>query len=470
MDPLPPLGSPLRPVRVAVVGAGPAGFFTAEALLKSAAPVFDVDVIERLPTPFGLVRSGVAPDHQQIKSVHRTFEKTAAHRRFRFLGNVEVGRQLSVAELSVHYDQVVYAIGSAADRRLGIPGEELTGSHAATAFVGWYNGHPDFVGFPFELGHPRVAVVGVGNVALDVARILLRSPEELARTDIAAHAVQALRQSRVREVVLLARRGPAQAAFDVKELREIAAVPGVRVVLDPAQLAPEAERLAELDLATRRGVEAMLALATAEPRAAERTLRLEFLASPAEVLGDERGHVRGLKVERTALQATTDGQVRAVGTGRFFELEVGAVFRSVGYRGVPLPGLPFDERAGVIPNLEGRILDGAPPIPGHYAVGWCRRGPTGVIGTNKSDAHGVVERMVADVPSLPAAFEDRRTREAVDALLASRDVRVTSFSDWAALDAVEIATGKDQGKIREKFVSVEQMMNHLLRARQGQGG
>ena len=471
MDPLQPLGSPRRPVRVAVVGAGPAGFFTAEALLKSASPVFDVDVIERLPTPFGLVRSGVAPDHQQIKSVHKTFEKTAANQRFRFLGNVEVGRQLSVAELCAHYDQVVYAIGSAADRRLGVPGEELTGSYAATAFVGWYNGHPDFVAFPFDLQHPRVVVVGVGNVALDEARILLRSPEELARTDIAAHAVEALRKSRVREVVLLARRGPAQAAFDVKELREVAAVPGVRVRLDPTQLAAEAARLPELDLGTRRSVEAMLALAGAEPGAAERTLRLEFLASPTEFLGDESGHLRAVRVERTDLRPTTDGQVKAVGTGRFFELEAGAVFRSVGYRGVPLPGLPFDERAGVIPNLEGRILDGAPPIPGHYAVGWCRRGPTGVIGTNKSDAHAVVERMVADVPALPAAFEDRRTRAAIDALLSSRDARVTTFADWATLDAVEIATGRGQGKIREKFVSVEQMMNHLLRARgEPQGG
>jgi ferredoxin--NADP+ reductase len=450
-------------VRVAVVGAGPAGFFTAEALLKSQAPLFDVDVLERLPTPFGLVRSGVAPDHQQIKSVHKTFEKTAAHGRFRFLGNVQVGRQVSVAELSLHYDQVVYAIGSAADRRLGIPGEELTGSYAATAFVGWYNGHPDFVDFPFDLSHPRAVVVGVGNVALDVARILLRSPDELARTDIAGHALKALRESAVREVVLLARRGPAQAAFDVKELRELAAVPGVRVALEPSQLAPEAGRLAELDLATRRSVEAMLALAVAEPTPAERTLRLEFLASPAELLDDGRGHVRAVRVQRNELRALPDGDARAHGTGHFFELEAGAVFRSVGYRGVPLEGLPFDDTRGVIPNLEGRILDGAPAKGAHYAVGWCRRGPTGVIGTNKSDANAVAERMVADVPTLPGAFDDRRTHAAIDELLASRDARVTSFADWAKLDAVEIATGRERGKIREKFVSVEQMMNQLLR-------
>jgi ferredoxin--NADP+ reductase len=243
----------------------------------------------------------------------------------------------------------------------------------------------------------------------------------------------------------------------------------VRVVLDRAQLAEAEGRLAELDLGARRSVEAMLTLATAAPVAAERTLRLEFLASPREILGDGAGHVRGVRVERNELRPLPDGEVRARGTGAFFELEAGAVFRSVGYRGVPLPGLPFDDQAGIIPNLEGRILDGAPPIPGHYAVGWCRRGPTGVIGTNKSDAAAVVERMVADVATLPAAFEDRRTRESIDALLAGRDVRVTSFSDWAHLDAVEVATGKDRGKIREKFVSVEQMMNQLL-ARKAQGG
>jgi ferredoxin/flavodoxin---NADP+ reductase len=460
----PPLGSSERPVRVAVVGAGPAGFFTAEALLKSAAPVFDVDVLERLPTPFGLVRSGVAPDHQQIKTVHKTFEKTSAHERFRFLGNVRVGWDVSAAELQRHYDQVVYAIGSASDRRLGLPGEELTGSYAATAFVGWYNAHPDFAAHPFDLSHPRVVVVGVGNVAMDIARVLLRDPDELATTDIASHALEALRRSRVREVVMLARRGPAQAAFDVKELRDIAALNGVQVVLDAAQLAPEAERKDQLSAGARRGVEAMLAMAQAAPRPGARTLRLEFLASPRELLGDAQGHLRAVQVERTELVAGLGGELLAAGTGRTFELEAGALFRSVGYRGVPLAGVPFDAKAGVIPNLDGRVLgDAGVPVPGQYAVGWCRRGPTGVIGTNKADAAAVAQRMVADVPSLAPAAPALRGRSAIDALLADRDLKVTSFSDWTTLDTVEIATGRARGKLREKFVSVEQMMNHLLR-------
>ena len=467
--PTAPLGSPERPVRVAVVGAGPAGFFTAEALLRRGAPVFDVDVLERLPTPFGLVRAGVAPDHQQIKNVHKVFEKTASHDRFRFLGNVRVGRDLSVRELATHYDQVVFAIGSASDRRLGIPGEELTGSHAATAFVGWYNTHPDFVDFPFELGHERAVVVGAGNVAMDVARVLLRDPEELAVTDMGAHALEALRRSRVREVVLLVRRGPAQAAFDLRELRDLAALKGVRVSIDRRQLEAEGPRLEELDPVAKKRVEYMLELAGAEPKPAARTLRLEFLASPVELLGDEHGHVRAVRVERNRLERTAAGELRAVGSGDAFEIEAGAVFRSVGYRGAPLDGVPFDPRAGVIDNRDGRVVDGGSVVTGQYAVGWCRRGAIGVIGTNKADAQEVAERMIEDVPRLRPADEARRARAAVDGLLSERDVRVTSFADWSALDAVEIASGRDRGKIREKFRSVDAMMNHLLRSVGGVG-
>jgi ferredoxin--NADP+ reductase len=447
MPPSAPLGSSSSPVRVAIVGAGPAGFFTAEALLKSTAACFDVDVLERLPTPFGLVRAGVAPDHQQIKSVHKVFEKTAAHERFRFLGNVHVSRDLLVGELAQHYDQVVYAIGSAGDRRLGVPGEELAGSHAATAFVGWYNAHPDFADFPFDLQH------------------------ELAKTDIASPALKALWRSQVREVVLLARRGPAQAAFDLRELRAIAALEGVQVVLNRAQLEEViAQRSPELDEATRRTIDGMLALAAPPDGKAERTLRLEFLASPVELLSNAAGRVRAVRVERTALTRDPDGEYRAVGTGSTFELQAGLVFRSVGYRGVPLDGVPFDAGAGVIANRDGRVLDQGQVRAGQYAVGWCRRGATGVIGTNKADANALVERMVADVPTLAPVAPERRTRAAIDHLLASRDVRVTTFADWGVLDEVEISTGRQRGKVREKFVSIEQMMNHLLRTERSPGG
>ncbi len=459
-------GTAARPLRVAVVGAGPAGFFTAEALLKRDAPVFSVDVLERLPTPFGLVRAGVAPDHQKIKSVTRTFEKTAKAERFRFLGNVEVGKDVSAAELAAHYDAVVYAVGSPGDRRLGVPGEELTGSHAATAFVGWYNAHPDFRDFPFDLSTPRAVVVGIGNVALDISRVLLRDPEELAKTDIAGHALQALRQSKVREVVVVARRGPAQAAFTPGELEDIGALSGVAVRLDLAAVEAELKDAAALEPQAKKNLEVMLKVGRQAPERADRTLRLEFCRSPVEVLG-AGGRVRGVRFEQNELLRRPDG-VSARGTGHFAELEAGLVFRSVGYFGTPLPGVPFDAKAGVIPNVGGRVTEapGGAVRRGTYAVGWIRRGPLGVIGTNKADGVAVAERIVEDAPGLLPAADARRTPAAVDALLAGRKVRVTTYADWSVLDVAETAAGQERGKIREKYTSVEEMMNALLRTGQ----
>lgn len=451
------LGSPTRPVRVAVVGAGPAGFFTAEALLRCESPLFDVDVFERLPTPFGLVRAGVAPDHQKIKAVTKTFERTAKSQRFRFLGNVEVGRDVHASELAAHYDQVVYAFGSASDRRLGIPGEELGGCHSATAFVGWYNAHPDFRDFPFHLDTERAVVVGVGNVAMDISRLLLKSPEELARTDIAHHAVEALRASRIREVVLLARRSPAHAAFDPRELLDISALPGVSVQLDRAAVEADAKTPERWDARQKKNLEIMLELSRGERNAGDRLLRLEFNASPVELVGDAGGRVQRVRVERNASLVDERGRAVARGTGLFFELETGLVFRSIGYVGLPMPGVPFDEKAGVIPNQEGRVG------PGVYAVGWIRRGPLGVIGTNKADAQMVAEHMIADVPGLPAADPAARSHAAIDALLAKRKIQVATYDDWLHLDLVEVSEGRAAGKLREKFASVEQMMAELLR-------
>lgn len=445
---------------MAVVGAGPAGFFTADALLRCEAPRFDVDVFERLPTPFGLVRAGVAPDHQKIKAVTRTFERTAAQARFRFLGNVEVGRDLSAEELRAHYDQVVYAVGSSSDRRLGIPGEELAGCHAATAFVGWYNAHPDFRDFPFDLGVERAVVVGAGNVAMDISRVLLKDPAELARTDIARHAVAALSTSRIREVVLLARRGPAHAAFDPRELADIAALPGVGVELDLAQVEADARAATDLDGRQHKNLELMRELGQARPPR-ERRLRLEFHASPVAVLGERR--VEGVRVERNATVREADGTLVARGTGHTFELAAGLVFRSIGYRGLPLPGVPFDARAGTIPNLDGRVT-GAPAT---YAVGWIRRGPLGVIGTNKADAQLVAERMIEDVAGLPAREAASVSHAAIDAVLVARGLQVTTYQDWLHLDALEVEEGRAGGKLREKVASVEAMMNHLLARRGG---
>ncbi|MDP1827741.1 MAG: FAD-dependent oxidoreductase [Archangium sp.] len=447
-----------RPVRVAIVGAGPAGFFTADALLRLDSPRFEVDIFERLPTPFGLVRSGVAPDHQKIKGVTRTFEKTAKHQRFRFFGNVTIGRDLSHDELAAHYDQVVYAVGSSTDRRLGIPGEELMGCHAATAFVGWYNAHPDFRDFPFDLKVERAVVVGVGNVAIDIARVLLRDRGELARTDIAGLALAALEASTIHEVVLLARRGPAQAAFTAVELEDLTHLASIGVKVDPAQLQLDAAQLEALDVNSRRNVELMRKLA-ANPRETARTLRLEFLASPVELLDDGNGRVCGVKVERNELLGD-----KARGTGQFFELSAGLVFRSIGYFGEPIAGVPFDAKAGIIPNVEGRVTrtPGGEVVPHLYAVGWIRRSPIGVIGTNKADGQAVADRLVEDVAKLPAA--PPRPESEMMALLAQRRIKVTSFHEWAKLDELEVAAGREKGKVREKFDTVTAMMNELLRS------
>lgn len=427
-------------MKVAVVGAGPAGFFTAEALLKQD---FEVDLIERLPTPFGLVRSGVAPDHQKLKSVTKAFEKIAKLPRFRFLGNVTVGKDVTADELAAHYDQVVYAVGSSTDRHLGIPGEKLVGSHAATEFVGWYNAHPDFREARFELDVERAVVIGVGNVALDIARVLLRDRDELAKTDIFGPALAALKKSPIREVVLVARRGPVQAAFTPVELEDIAELPAIGIQLDPEQLEVTESDFVHGDAAARRNVELMQQLA-ANPRKGERTLRIEFMASPVELLGDQR--VERLRLERNEL---VNGRAR--GTGKFFELETGLVFRSIGYFGERLPGVPFDPTTGIIPNHEGRVL------PRIYAVGWIRRTATGVIGTNKVDAHTVVEKMLEDAVTLPDL-----ARGGITTLLEERGVRVTTWDDWTKLDRLEVAAGQKLGKVREKFASVSAMLEALL--------
>jgi ferredoxin--NADP+ reductase len=368
------------------------------------------------------------------------------------------------AELLAHYDQVVYAIGSSGDRRLGIPGEELAGCHAGTAFVGWYNGHPDFRDCPFDLTTKRAVVVGAGNVALDIARVLLRSRDELAKTDIPAYALEALEKSPLEEVVLLARRGPAQAAFTAGELEDIAALTDVAVRVDAAQLAVDAATLAALDANARRNVEVLRRLAEAPKAGARRTLRLEFLASPVEVLGGEDGRVRGVKVERNALVAQ-GGEVRARGTGECFELDAGIVFRSIGYRGQPVPGVPFDVKAGIIPNVDGRVTgsSGGQVVPRVYAVGWIRRGPLGVIGTNKADGVAVAERMVEDVGSLPTV--ERPSPDELPRVLAERGVEVATYSDWLAIDRLEVEAGKEKGKVREKLTRIEDMLNAMLRNR-----
>ena len=461
---MPEPGTTDVPLRVAIIGAGPTGFYTADQLLKEGGPVVEVDLYDRLPTPFGLVRYGVAPDHQKIKSVTAAFDKVARHPRFRFFGNVELGKHVTVDDLRHHYHQIVYTTGAQTDRRMGIPGEDLGGSHPATEFVAWYNGHPDYRDAQFDLSVERAAVVGVGNVAIDVARVLCRTPEELALTDIAEHALDALSRSRIREVYLLGRRGPAQAAFtnpEIKELGELEdadiTVPAAEAELDPAtrawlEKAP--------DRATQKKVEIIRSYADRPRTGKSRLLTLRFLVSPVEVVDAGDGRVDGLTLVRNTLTATPSGTLQAKATGEGARLSVGLVFRSVGYRGVPLPGVPFNETWGVILNERGRVLDPETkqPIVGEYTAGWIKRGPTGVIGTNKPDAAETVQGMLEDVRARRTLAPAEPTAEAAERMVRERQPQWLSYADWLAIDEIEVARGRAAGRPRIKFTGIEEML------------
>lgn len=457
------------PLRVAVVGSGPAGFFVAQHLLSRNEIVVTVDMYERLPAPFGLVRFGVAPDHEEIKRVARSFEKVAARPTFRFFGNVEVGRHLTLDDLRRHYHMICFATGAQADRRMGIPGEDLSGSHAATEFVAWYNGHPDYRDRVFDLTVERAAVVGVGNVAVDVARILCRTPEELSRTDIADYALEALARSRIREVYMLGRRGPLQAAFTNAEVKELGELPGADIRVLPEELELDPLSRAELekseDRALRRKLEILQEFSQRAPSGKPRCLTIRFLVSPVELVGDSQGRVRALRLVRNRLCPDGKGGLRAEPTGQYEELPVGLVFRSVGYQGVPIEGLPFDPKQGVVPNQGGRVVDpgSGEPLIGLYVAGWIKRGPTGVIGTNKPDAAETVEKMWQDLargaflqPELPAPSE-------VERLVAARQPRLVDYAGWRKIDEMETAAGARQGRPRVKFTSEEEFLAALGR-------
>lgn len=460
------LGTAERPLRVAIVGAGPAGFYAAEALLKQKDLACRIDFFNRLPTPYGLVREGVAPDHQSIKAVTRVYDKLAAGETVRYFGNVTFGRDLTHEELRRNYDQIVYAVGAQSDRRMGIPGEDLAGSMPATIFVGWYNGHPDYRDLAPDLSCERVVVVGNGNVAMDVTRILVSDPDELAKTDIADHALEVLRASKVREVVMLGRRGPAQAAFTNPELKEFGELDGVDVIVDPQDVALDELSAAALadDKTATKNVEMLKAYAARGAAGAPRRIVMRFLVSPVEVVGED-GRVAAVRIERNRLVQSADGSMRPKGTGEHETLECGMILRSVGYKGVPLPGVPFDEASGTIPNVGGRVVTAAAaePVPGEYVVGWAKRGPSGVIGTNKPDAGATVVAMVEDAATLPGA-EDPGD---VAALLRERGVDYVSYADWKILDAHEAQSGAAIGRPRVKVTRVPEMMEIIHRGRAG---
>jgi len=446
-------------MRVAIIGSGPAGFYAAEALLKRADAVIDVDMFDRLPTPYGLVRGGVAPDHQKIKTVIRVFASTAARPTFRFLGNVQLGRDLLVEELRAHYDQIVYATGNEADRRLGIPGEGIARCTPATVFVGWYNGHPDYRKAQIDLSVERVAVIGNGNVAIDAARILLRTGEELEKTDIAAHALDALRASRVREVFLLGRRGPEQAAFSSAELKELGTMAAADPVVDPRELADCAETTGNAE--TDRNLKLLRAFAARAPRPGTKKLHLRFLVSPTEILADAAGRVASLRLERNRLEARSDGTFAARGTGEIEALDAGMVLPAIGYAAERIAGVPYDEKARIIANQDGRVIDplSRAVVANEYVVGWARSGPQGLIGEHKRASADVVKHMIEDGAGLvPRTLPER---DAILARLRARGVQPVSFSDWKQLDDAEVARGARRGAPRDKIVDVGAMLELL---------
>jgi ferredoxin/flavodoxin---NADP+ reductase len=445
-------------IRIAVVGSGPAGFYTAGHLLKESGPAVEVDMFERLPTPWGLVRSGVAPDHPKIKSVTRIYEKTAAHPRFRFFGNVELGRDISREELAEHYHAIVYATGSPTDRSLGIPGEDLPGSHPATDFVGWYNGHPDYPDHDFDLSCERAVVIGNGNVALDVARMLTLTHDELAVTDIADHALHALDASEIREIVVVGRRGPAQAAFTNPELLELGELADADVIVDHEEL-ERALAVADPDMdpTSERNVSVLRDYAKRSPTGKSKRVVLRFLLSPIELIGDGRG-VRRVVLARNVLQASEDGRLRAEPTGETETIEAGLVMRAIGYRGIALPGVPFDERSATIPNEDGRVSGPSGPLPGEYAVGWIKRGPSGVIGTNKKDAQETVDAILADLATDTHLRPAEPDPQAIEHLLRERLPALVTYEGWSEIDRHEQSLGEPHGRPRVKLTRIEELL------------
>ena len=421
-------------------------------------------MFDRLPTPYGLVRGGVAPDHPKIKSVTRMYERLAAHPGFRFLGNVQVGGDIEHDELMALYDAVIYATGAQTDRHLGIPGEELAGSHAATEFVGWYNGHPDYRDRCFELSSTSAVVVGMGNVAMDVTRILASSMDELTPTDLSLHALDALRASKLETIYVLGRRGPAQAAFTNPELKELGELAEADIIVDASEIVLDEHSAHQLtgheDRAAEKNLHTLHEFAARKPKGKKRRIVLRFLVSPIEILGNSR--VEGVKLARNRLVRAPGSELKAEATGQTEILPAGLIFRSVGYQGVAVPGVPFDQRAGVIPNVEGRVLVAPGALEmrrGVYVVGWIKRGPSGVIGTNKPDSAETADRLLEDLDRGIITPRPRGSRTMVDQLLQSRGVQVVSFEDWKKLDTLEQARGKPRGAPREKFTSIPEMLD-----------
>ena len=447
--------------RVAIVGAGPAGAYAAGQLLASRQRP-EVDLFERLPTPWGLLRGGVAPDHQEIKALDKLFEEEVMRPGCRFFGNVELGTDITHDDLLRHYSAVIYAVGAQTDKSLGIKGEDLPGSLPATDFVGWYNGHPDRRALAPDLNVRRAVIIGNGNVAADVARVLTRDVAELERTDIADHALAALRESTIEEVVVLGRRGPAQAAFTNAELRELGHMDGVGLRVAPEEIELDALSQEWLDgeasFTARQNVKLLSEFAQRPAGDAARRIELRFLRSPVAILGDAR--VEAIEVARNELYRDDGGAIRARSTEGVETIECGLILRSVGYRAVPLPGVPFDERNYVLPNERGRVLDAASgrPAPGVYAVGWIKRGPTGILGTNKRDAAETVACLIEDLDAGAVPDPPHAGAASIDALLAERKPGHVTFDGWRAIDRHEVDRGRPDDRPRVKLSDPDELI------------
>jgi ferredoxin--NADP+ reductase len=455
------LGAADRPLRLAVVGAGPAGLYAAESLLRRRDIFLTIDVFNRFPTPFGLVRDGVAPDHQSIKAVARIFDRVLADPRVRFFGNVTYGVDIRRRELKQLYHQIVYAVGAQADRRMSIPGEDLPNSFPAISFVGWYNGHPDYRDLTVDLSCERAVVIGNGNVAMDVTRILVTSPDALAGTDIADHALERLRHSKIREVVVLGRRGPVQASFTTPEIKELGKLEGVDVIVDPRNLQLDAasKSAMEEDRTAKANLRILHDYAARADHTAPRRIILRFLASPVEIIGAD-GRITALRIEQNELVVDPNGALRSRGVGQFETIPAGLVLRSIGYRSVPIEGVPFDPATSTINNVAGQVVhpNTGEVVHGEYVVGWAKRGPTGLIGNNRPDAAATVDAMAADLSALQRLRDHRRDPSQIEALLRERGIDYVTYGDWQILDQYEVAAGRAQGRPRVKVTTVPEMM------------
>ncbi len=450
------LGCTQRPLRVAIVGSGPSGFYAIEALLKSKYNI-EVDMFDRLPAPFGLVRYGVAPDHPKIKNVISLYEKTAQDDRFAFFGNVNVGRDISVGDLQKFYDCIIFACGAENERHLGIPNETYYGSHTATEFVGWYNGHPEYQNRRFDFSHSAAVVVGMGNVAMDVARILCKTVSELQKTDITSHALEVLSMSQVKEIHVIGRRGPVQAAFTPTVIKEFLELSDCDVVLDHGYLQLNSSSQTELDdiefPARKKNLEILKKFSNLKILGKSKKLIFHFLKSPIAVEGS--GRLEKLILEHNHLTGEPGHQI-VRGISQMDEIDCGIMFRSVGYWGVPLKGLPFNRKDGIFPNHGGRLIDNGKTLPGLYAVGWIKRGATGIIGTNKPDSEETVANLLADIENFKAC--EFPIRQEIEEFLRQKKIRFVNYQDWEKINAAEIKRGEFVGKSREKFTTISEML------------